>query len=555
MKKIFILLLFFVLIAFGAKLVFSDSYPSCTPDGLCSCSSEEPHLDPDTGFCIGEKKLSSQETKNVENLLRIVENFNSIKNNTIPNFDYLSQDLKDVLISKFDEYYQANYEISTTTLEISTSRSERDYFFQQSYVPYLGLSDAINFFSRYNKLGYSIQNLIELLNTTEAYIETSSVDVAEFLVEIRNTRDQLEDYIVLVNSDIAALSALVNDFDSSNIASFSNFIDSSIENRAILNSRIDEYLPVKYSIISTAIQAIQAVEAAYNGNSSISASPTQIYPEIYGSGNISVITVTVQDSLKNPITSRLVTLTTLDSANISPSSIETDENGVASFEVSSNVLGKKSFEATIEGEELVISGSYLIDVVKTPAQIGCEADGGTWSGTTCSCPKDFTWDGVYYHCFDPDAKAGCEATGGSWYAPTPTCKCKEGFTWYDKVLKCIDDNAKAGCEATGGAWKDGTCICGEKLPLWDELKFECVAAAGGDPEGNCTGDGGKWTGKTCICQPEFFWDADPTDPHCIERASDPAGACIADGGTWDGKTCKCPETLPKWDEEKFMCIK
>ncbi|HNZ86344.1 MAG TPA: Ig-like domain-containing protein [bacterium] len=605
MKKLFIpfvVLILFTVGIFNFDVVFSavDEHfpaPNCSA-GQCYCEATEyPYLDRDRGLCIGESDISLKEERNINNIKSMGLELTSIKNNYAPHFIFLSEDLRNVLIVKLSSYCDDTLSVSTSTVKTSVPRAQRDTFFRDKYVPHLGLTKAVDILGKYDSLGNSIQHLITLANTTNLYIKNSAIDMGDVSASLSSAITELGNYIDKLNSDLTDLGGVISGFDVNNFYSFQNFSDLYSEYEASFGSSLDLYLESKDEVVGIAMEAIRRVEAAYNENSSIKADPYSI-----SVGDSSEVTVSVRDSLNNPIIGRTVTLISSGgNPIISPEFQATNDNGIAVFNVKGTQVGKISLEAKIEGEDLVIYGSYLIEVLMNQAQLRCEAENGKWTGETCICPDGLTWDERHYHCFNQKAQDGCVATGGTWIPETPTCKCpkelpiwneakfmcvsedtpgnpqenciKDGGTWNGKTCICRDayfwdagckdphcieraSNPAGACNADGGTWDSETkiCKCPKELPKWDEAKFMCVNVTDQAPETNCKKDGGTWDGETCICQDAYFWDADPSNPHCIERASNPAGACNADGGKWDGETCQCPEGFI-WNKEESMCIK
>ncbi|MDD4290082.1 MAG: Ig-like domain-containing protein [Patescibacteria group bacterium] len=507
MKKIFYL--FFVSISAVFLFICFDyvSGDVINEDYLCNNSSK-PYFDDILDQCIGEFQLSTKEAMNMQNIINIANNFNNIKNNTISSFIYLNNDLKNILTEKFDFYYSPNSNISTTTLEGingvgGISRPDRDAFFRDRYVSYIGLKESIDILSKYNNLGSSIQGLITLLNTTEAYIKNSSLDTSVFIKDIQNSESQLQNYINTINDDINRIYISISNFDIDNPDSFSDFIENSPENKNQFNSRKDEYLAVRDAIIELAITAIQQVEAAYNGHSSITANPIQVYND----GSISTVTVTLKDSLKNPVVGKLVTLQSSSRVDISPSSVTTNVSGIAEFEVSSYDVGYIDLDVITQDEDVVIYGSYLIEVIENPAIKGCEKSGGEWNGKECICP--------------------------------------DGFVWDEKLLQCVKSGGgvdEKTCKEGGGEWTGEECKCKEEGFVWSELELQCV-----NIHDRCQEGGGEWTGEECICPDGFVWDYEQL--RCINLSE---AGCINSGGEWTGEECKCPDGT-FWNEKELLC--
>ncbi|MDD3284056.1 MAG: Ig-like domain-containing protein, partial [Patescibacteria group bacterium] len=584
MKKIFIATILLVSI-FSFRFVFSEDRASeiidnkPVEDDGDVCKGQIDDID---GRCLRENEISRREAINMNNILKIVNSFDSTKNNTIPNFSYLSDTTKNKLIEKLSGYYDKNSHISTTTIE-SIPRSERDLFFRDAYVPYISLLKSISIFSSYNNLGSSIQGMITLLNSTELYIQNSDINVSQFTTQIQSARSQLQGYISSINSDIGALYTTIYSFDKDNPDSFSGFIDSSTGNRNTLNDRSATYFSVKDNIINLAVDAIRAVEIAYNGNSSIVASPNLIYSD---GTSVSKVTITVKNTLKNPIVNRQVNLTsTSQGVSINPASGYTNASGVVEFSITSNVSGYINLKATIEGETLELLGSNIINVWSlehkgcadtggvwtgetcicqkdyewvpkdlkcvSSAQLGCEKTGGIWEGKVCTCPKGYTWIEKDLKCINL-AQLGCESTGGTWIGSigggmdeggsAGTCTCPKGYTWIEKDLKCIS-LAQLGCESTGGTWKESICSCPSGY-TWDEKNLKCITLA----QSGCESTGGKWDGKICTCPGGYTWSASKLQ--CITLAQ---FGCESTGGKWDGKICTCPGGYT-WSASKLQCI-
>lgn len=530
MKKLFIPLAIIILLTiciFNFDIVFSavdDNFPvpSCTT-GQCYCETTQyPYLDKDRGLCIGENDVSLKEERNINNIKSMSLELASIRNDYVSYFMFLSEGLRNILITKLSSYYDVTFGVSTSTVKSSIPRAQRDTFFRDKYVPHLGLTKAVDILGKYNSLGSAIQNLIILANTTDLYIQSSAMatDMGDASASLRSAITILNDYIDTVDSDLVVLGSVVSGFDVNNFYSFKNFSDSYGEYEASFKASFDLYLGSKDAIIDIAMQAIKKVEAAYNKNSSITSSPSTIYND----GSVSKVTVTVKDSLNNPIVGKSVSLSASKAIYISPLSINTDDNGIAIFNVHSYDVGSISIDAQIEGEELVISGSYLIEVIENPAIKGCQNSGGVWDieNKTCTCPKDFVWDEKILQCVESGiTKEICLAGGGTWDDETLTCKCETGFVWNDIQLKCIlsittpDITPKEACERDKGTWDEeqGTCICLVGF-YWDDIKLQCSECK--IDGAICIAGGGKWDDKTLTCTCVLgYWDC--ATSKCVNR--------------------------------------
>ncbi len=438
MKKIFIILFIFAFSVFYMRFVLSA--PIIDDGGHGSGDIDEHEIecrgqiDDMDGRCLGEREISRREAINMNNIINIARSFNSLTTDVFPNYKYLSSSVKEELIEKFVGYYDKNNNISTTTIE-SIPRGERDLFFKNAYTPYISLLKTRSIFSRYNDLGSFIQNMITLLNSTEAYIRNSAIDVSLFRSRILSANNELNSYINLIDSDISGLNTTISSFDKDNPDSFTGFIDSSVQNKTTLNNRRTTYYSVKDEIINLTVDAIRAVEIAYNGNSSIVASPNVIYSD--GSSS-SKVTVTVKNTLDNPIVNKQVTLISKnDGVVITPSATNTDISGVANFYITSTVEGYISLMATIEDESLELLGSNIINV-RSLAYKGCVETGGGWKNDKCECPENFNWDEEKLECAmsqEPTPQEVCEWGGGSWDGEK--CVCPDDYNWDEEKLECV----------------------------------------------------------------------------------------------------------------------
>ncbi len=563
MKKLFIplvILILFTICIFNFDIVFSAvddnfPFPSCI-SGQCYCETTEfPYLDKDRGLCIGENDVSLKEERNINNIKSMSLELANIRNDYVSYFMFLSEGLRNILITKLSSYYDVTFSVSTSTVKSSIPRAQRDTFFRDKYVPHLGLTKAVDILGKYNSLGGAIQNLIILANTTDLYIQSSAIvtDMGDASASLRSAITILNDYIDTVDSDLVVLGSVVSGFDVNNFYSFKNFSDSYGEYEASFKASFDLYLGSKDAIIDIAMQAIKKVEAAYNENSSITASPAIIYND----GSVSVVTVTVKNSLNNPIVGRLVTLNSSKNVNINPISAVTDSNGVALFNVSYDNLGFISLNAEIEGEELVISGSYLIEVIENPAIKGCTNSGGTWDGTTCKCLDGFVWDDVKLQCVESGiTEEICVAGGGTWDGKI--CKCETGFVWDDVKLQCVESGiTEEICVAGGGTWDDKTLTCKcETGFVWNDIQLKCIlfiTTPDITPKEACERDKGKWDEEqsTCICLVGFYWD--DIKLQCLKCVID-GTICVAGGGKWDDKTLTCTCVLGYWDCATSKCV-
>ena len=581
MKKIFIILFILAFSVFYMRFVLSapliDGHDI---EDIC-----EGQIDDMDGRCLGEYEISRREAINMNNVKNIAKSFNSIATDVVPNFKYLSSPVKEKLTEKFNDYYNKNNDISTTTIQ-SIPRSQRDLFFKDAYTPYISLLKTRSIFSTYNELGSSIQDIVTLLNSTVLYIQNSAINTAQFQTDIQTAKAQLNSYIDQINSDISNLNTTISSFNKDNPDSFAGFIDSSVQSKTILNDSKTVYYSVKDDIVSLTVDAIRAVEIAYNGNSSIVASPNIIYSD---GVSVSKVTVTVKNTLNNPITNRQVNLTTTNSGIvISPESVYTNASGVAEFSITSTKDGYISLKATIADETLELSGTNIINVISLAnkgcietggtwtgetcickegytwiekdlkcislAQIGCESTGGTWSGKICTCPKGYTWIEKDLKCISL-AQIGCESTGGTWIGiggggiVVGACNCNEGYTWVEAELKCIS-LAQIGCESSGGTWTGSTCSCPTGY-TWSVSKLQCITLA----QSGCESSGGTWTGSTCSCPSGYTWDNNNLKCVLSGGSTTPEDACNKEGGVWDkeNNTCICSKELV-WDEKELKCV-
>lgn len=489
--------------------------PSCVPDVGCSCSNHTAdghiYLDREAETCIGETEVSKRESINMNNIKNISQNFDFIRQNLMSEYNYLPTDLKQTVIGKLNTYYNNNSSMATSTIE-SISRSQRDAFFTSKYTPYLGLSKSINILAKYDDLGNSLQNLIYLLNTTEAYIRNSAIDMSEESALLLEASSELSAYKNEADNNLTLIGAAIYDLDVDDSVTFVEFARNFNDYKEGLNILRTKYFSLKDGIIEIAIQAIQKVEAVYNKNSSITASPEKIYND----GSVSIVTVTVRDSLNNPVANKLVTLTGTKSTIVISISQNTNVNGVAEFSVSSNNIGYISLVAEIEGADFEISGSYLIEVIENLAKTGCESSGGEWKDKNCICPEGYIWDEKELLCINL-AEQGCENSGGSWNGTL--CICKPGFVWSQEQLVCVMDvgvapSPEEGCESTGGRWNGITCDCPEGT-MWDSKLFICVESSSDMTEEICIKGGGIWNGEKCKCEDGFIWNE--KESKCIKN--------------------------------------
>lgn len=519
---------------FGVKSVYADSGLVCTDPNLpCTCPPGDSYLDyykADNMPCIGEFQISQNEAMNMRNIKKTSESLNTSKEEIVGRFNYVGDNIKDNLINKLDLYYTNNFNISTSTFEGSgangiggIARPDRDLFFSERYAGSLALSSAIKITEKYDNFGSLIQQLIVLVNSTEEYIKKSSIDMSATIEKLQKAKEQLNLNIDVINFNLSKIDSSINNLDINNFNSCLSFNYSYDEYLKDYKDAVDLYAESRNEIIPIAIETIQIVEAAYNGYSSITASPSVIYND----GSISVVTVTVKNSLNNPIVGRLVTLGDVQNASggvdmvsddikILPDSIETNEDGIARFSVVANDIGYISLYAFIQDESLVISGSYLIKVIESLEMIGCQNSGGVWNfkSISCECPVDTSWDKDRLICISL-SQIRCESGGGEWTGEM--CKCKEGFIWDDKLLQCIKSEVSINeetCLNGGGIWDGSNCKCEDGF-IWDEKELKCMESGGGVDEKTCINGGGEWTGKECICPEGTTWDE--KELKCVEK--------------------------------------
>jgi hypothetical protein len=391
------------------------------------------YIDDVNGKCIGKDEISTMEAINMKNIGKMISSFSYIKTNTIPNFNYLSKDIKNELLNKVNGYNEKNSGIVTTTIE-KVPRDKRDLFFKDRYAPHISLMSGINILGDYNYLGESIQNVVVLLNSTQAYIQRSQIDTGRFVSGMQSAKTQLESYIDLIDSDISVLYGIIRQFDNNHPDTFDSFIESSVINKQTFDSRKVAYFEIKDSIVALAVEAIRAVEAASNGNSSIVASPNIIYSD--GSSS-SKITITVKNTLNNPIVDKRITLTTKnDGVVITPSATNSDIAGRADFTITSTVEGYISLTAIIENESLELLGSNIINV-KSLVYKGCVETGGNWIDEKCVCPDDYNWDEEKLECVifeELIPQKLCEQSGGTW---DEKCVCPDDYNWDEEKLECV----------------------------------------------------------------------------------------------------------------------
>lgn len=415
-------------------VVYAD-YNSGTGVYVCPVDS---YIDDVDFRCLSDGAISRREAMNMMNVKKIVEYFDSVNTNIYLNLNYLPIYIKTTLADNFSGYHSKNYNISTTTVQ-AIDRSGRDLLFKNAYTPYISLIKAISIFGKYNNLGSSIQDLATLLNTTQLYIENSQIDISGFKSQIQESISTLQSYKDTVDSNVNNLYIAMLVFDNNNPDSFQSFIDSSASNNTAFNSVSNQYFLVRDDIVKLAVDAIRAVEAAYNLNSSISALPNEI---LNNGVSISKVTISVRDSLNNPIINRQVNLICNDKdVIISPTSKSTDSNGIAEFDVSSNMTGYISLTATVDGEAMTLMGTNIIESVSeiavTPEQ-ACKRDGGAWDGKTCICPDGFVWDELGLQCIKSGGsltpEQACKRDNGTWDGKT--CICPDKLTWDEKLLQC-----------------------------------------------------------------------------------------------------------------------
>lgn len=397
------------------KILPGTTAPSCGEHG-CSCDTDA-YLDEYNGDvqCIGENDVSRRESANINNIKKVVGYLDYIRKNTIPNWTYLiSTGVINTLTNasgsgKMDLYYLSNKDINVSTVQ-AVARSGRDVFFRDKYSSYVALSKSIDLISRYNNLSGSIQNLVELLNTTNEYIAGSSVNQnLELSRGIEEKANLLNDYIDRVNLNVQtfnfALSGLNNMTDINRVNTFINNFGSNNSGRGYFssfNSINEEYGNIRDGIIQIAMDAITAVEVAQNKNSSITASPKVI---TNNGLSASTVSVTIRDSLNNPKQGKKVFLTLSDnsinrSVNIKSINSVTDYSGVAQFQITSTQTGYISLRANIDGENFELLATNIINV----GAIGidprlletlCKQSGGTWNSSLkdpCTCPSGYIYD-------------------------------------------------------------------------------------------------------------------------------------------------------------------
>jgi prepilin-type N-terminal cleavage/methylation domain-containing protein len=76
-------------------------------------------------------------------------------------------------------------------------------------------------------------------------------------------------------------------------------------------------------------------------------------------------------------------------------------------------------------------------------QYNCQSAGGSWTGSSCSCPTYYNWNGA--NCVYDAAWYGCAASGGSWSGST--CNCPAGYAWNGSTCEYVppSDSGFGGC--------------------------------------------------------------------------------------------------------------
>ena len=118
---------------------------------------------------------------------------------------------------------------------------------------------------------------------------------------------------------------------------------------------------------------------------------------------------------------------------------EMSDEIIAEYDAKRRLIRTELAEVEQESETEALAGAPTVEPGKGPstAETNCENDGGTWNGTTCTCPGDKVWNETFIRC-EQNPSTVCTQQNGDWDEGNHVCICPNG-PWDSYTPQCITD--------------------------------------------------------------------------------------------------------------------